>query len=210
MSAHVNARRPRALLGIAASLAIATSVTLCVDSAAAAPTDPDVGGPTTNVVGGVPAADGEFPWMVHLSMGCGGSLLTNQVVLTAAHCVGGTGEDTSITAFVGSNDLNDPNGVEVSSTYVHSGPDSGGQVADWALIKLAQPVDAPTLPIATTADYDKRSVPATGTTAALTPARVTRAGRCSGWTVPAPGSRSVSSAGATAVPGPRTPVSTPR
>jgi secreted trypsin-like serine protease len=154
MSAHVNARRRRALLGVTASLAMGVSVALGTDSAAAAPTDPDVGGPTTNVVGGVPAADGEFPWMVHLSMGCGGSLLTNQIVLTAAHCVGGTGADTSITAFVGSNDLNDPNGVEVGSTYVYSGPDSGGQVADWALIKLAAPVDLPTLPLATTADFD--------------------------------------------------------
>lgn len=35
------------------------------------------------VVGGVRAAQGEFPWMIRLSMGCGGSLITPQVVLTA-------------------------------------------------------------------------------------------------------------------------------
>jgi secreted trypsin-like serine protease len=103
MSGHVNARRLRALLGFSASFMIGAAV-VGTGGAVVAQSDPDVGGPTTNVVGGQPAADGEFPWMVHLSMGCGGSLLTNQVVLTAAHCVGSTGEDTSITAFVGSND----------------------------------------------------------------------------------------------------------
>jgi secreted trypsin-like serine protease len=140
MSGHMNARCLRALLGFSASFMIGLAV-VGTGSAATAQNDPDTGGPTTNVVGGEPAADGESPWMVHLSMGCGGSLLTNQVVLTAAHCLGSTGEDTSITAFVGSNDLNDPNGVQVASTYVYSGPDSGGEKADWALIKLAEPVD---------------------------------------------------------------------
>jgi secreted trypsin-like serine protease len=153
MSGRVKGRRLRALLGITASLAIGGSLALTMGSAAAAPADPDVG-PTPSVVGGVPAADGEFPWMVHLSMGCGGALYSNQIVLTAAHCVGGTGQDTSITALLGSNDLNDPNAILVDSTYVYSGPDSGGQTADWALIKLATPVDLPTLPIATTPDYD--------------------------------------------------------
>jgi len=42
------------------------------------------------VVGGSRAAQGEFPFMVRLSMGCGGALYTQQIVLTAAHCVNGT------------------------------------------------------------------------------------------------------------------------
>lgn len=50
------------------------------------------------VVGGTRAAQGEFPFMVRLSMGCGGALYTQQIVLTAAHCVNGSGTNTSITA----------------------------------------------------------------------------------------------------------------
>lgn len=49
------------------------------------------------VVGGTRAAQGEFPWMVRLSMGCGGAMYTQQLVLTAGHCVSGTGPNTSIT-----------------------------------------------------------------------------------------------------------------
>jgi len=59
---------------------------------------PAAAGPDTDVVGGTRAAQGEFPWMVRLSMGCGGALYTTQIVLTAAHCVNGTGPNTSITA----------------------------------------------------------------------------------------------------------------
>ncbi len=42
------------------------------------------------IVGGEDAAEGEWPWQVFLSTGhnfCGGSLITPQIVLTAAHCM---------------------------------------------------------------------------------------------------------------------------
>lgn len=105
------------------------------------------------IIGGEPAAQGEYPWMVRLSMGCGGALYTEQIVLTAAHCVDGTGPDTSITATMGVVDLESPDAIEVQSEYVHQA-DYTGNGNDWALIKLQQPVDLPTLPIATTGDYD--------------------------------------------------------
>jgi secreted trypsin-like serine protease len=115
--------------------------------------DGDVG---VQVVGGTRAAAGEFPWMVRLSMGCGGAMYTNQIVLTAAHCVNSTGNNTSITATYGSVDLQDPARITRQSTYVHRSPTyptaTGG---DWALIKLASPITgAATLPIATTAAYN--------------------------------------------------------
>jgi secreted trypsin-like serine protease len=112
--------------------------------------------PSTDVVGGTRAAQGEFPFMVRLSMGCGGALYTKQIVLTAAHCVSRTGSNTSITATVGVVDLNSTSAQKIKSTYVYRSPtydtSTGG---DWALIKLASPVSGlSTLPIATTTAYN--------------------------------------------------------
>jgi hypothetical protein len=114
------------------------------------------GEPSPRVVGGTRAALGEFPWMVRLSMGCGGAMYTNQLVLTAAHCVGSTGNNSSITATVGVVDLQDSSATKRQSTYVHRSPTYGTSTGgDWALIKLATPITGvATLPIATTTAYN--------------------------------------------------------
>lgn len=128
----------------AAALAIASLQPVSTATAAPAP-----------VVGGTRAAQGEFPFMVRLSMGCGGSLYTQQIVLTAAHCVGGTGNNTGITATAGVVDLQSTSGrVQVRSTKVYRAPGYNGTGKDWALIKLAQPINLPTLKIATTPQYN--------------------------------------------------------
>lgn len=107
------------------------------------------------VIGGTPAAQGEFPWIARLSMGCGGSMITQELVLTAAHCVPATGPTTGITATLGAVDLQDPNRITVRSNYVYRAPGGGDPPGnDWALIRLERPVDVPTVPIATTPDYD--------------------------------------------------------
>jgi hypothetical protein len=115
---------------------------------------PAAADPGTAVVGGTRAAPGEFPFMVRLSMGCGGSLYTAQIVLTAAHCVGRSGPTTNITATMGAVDLQDTNRIRVQSTDVYRAPGYNGDGRDWALIKLASPVSLPLLPIATTGAFD--------------------------------------------------------
>ncbi|MCZ4123031.1 serine protease [Streptomyces sp. H39-S7] len=110
--------------------------------------------PGPSVVGGTRAAQGEFPWMVRLSMGCGGALYTQQIVLTAAHCVNGSGANTSITATAGVVDLQSGSAVKVKSTRVLQAPGYNGSGKDWALIKLAKPINLPTLPIAGTTAYN--------------------------------------------------------
>ncbi|MEU2157933.1 serine protease [Streptomyces sp. NPDC019396] len=111
------------------------------------------------VVGGTPAEQGEFPFMVRLSMGCGGALYAKDIVLTAAHCVDGSGPDTGITATAGVVDLEDSGAVSAKSTQVLQAPGYDGKGKDWALIKLEKPIDLPTLPIAeddklTNGDFD--------------------------------------------------------
>ncbi|KUO22870.1 trypsin [Streptomyces dysideae] len=109
----------------------------------------------TRVVGGTPAAQSEFPFMVHLSMGCGGALYKKDVVLTAAHCMEGSGPNRSITVTAGVSDLNSAAAIKVKSTKVKVAPGYDGSGKDWALIKLARPIDKPTLKITTTTRYNR-------------------------------------------------------
>ena len=120
------------------------------------------------VVGGTQAAQGEFPWMVRLSMGCGGAMYTQQLVLTAAHCVGATGPNTSITATLGVVDLQDPARITVRSDYVYRSPGYNNPDGDdWALVRLERAVDVPTLAVATTGDYDSGTFTVAGWGAAV-------------------------------------------
>lgn len=99
------------------------------------------------VVGGKAVADGAWPWQVRLldamdtNTGfCGGSFITEQWILTAAHClVDGDQAATSVVVGYGSSYQSKLKMIESEAVFVH--PDYlDGYVADIALVKLAQPV----------------------------------------------------------------------
>ena len=145
-------RIARRLGGLVLGAVLATAALTA--PAAAAPPPSDV---QPDIVGGTLAAQGEFPWMVRLSMGCGGALYRPNLVLTAAHCVGATGANTGITATLGVVDLQSPSAIRVQSNYVYRAPGFTSVTAgkDWALIRLASSVTSlPRLPIATTTAYN--------------------------------------------------------
>ncbi|GLY02488.1 MULTISPECIES: serine protease [Actinoplanes] len=146
--------RWRTLLATAAAAITAATMGLLVAPTAAVAADDDEI-VTPYVVGGTLATQGEFPFMVRLSMGCGGALYSPNLVLTAAHCVGSTGTNTSITATLGVVDLQSSSRLTRTSNYVYRAPGYNGNGDDWAFIRLSSPVTTlATLPIATSTAYD--------------------------------------------------------
>jgi secreted trypsin-like serine protease len=115
------------------------------------------GGPVLEVVGGRPAAAGQFPWVVRLSVGCGGALTAPRVVLTAAHCVARAGRDTSIVVTAGAADLGSGSAVTARSVWVTRPSGFRDEVygEDWALVKLDRALRLPTLPLTPGTGYDK-------------------------------------------------------
>jgi secreted trypsin-like serine protease len=110
-------------------------------------TPADAARPQRDVVGGERATDGMFPWMVRLSMGCGGALIAPRVVLTAGHCVQDSGPDTSIEVTAGDVNLKSPNVIAAQSVQVIQAPNFSGETRgnDWAVIQLDRTLSLPML-----------------------------------------------------------------
>jgi len=128
---------------------------------------------TTRVVGGEDSLEGDWPWMVTVYAGnylCGGSLIAQNTVLTAAHCLYDS-NDNAISA----NDvvviIGEFNRTSISldsvryiaSTYIHYGydPDPSVSSNDIALLELSSdytesaPLDRLDLATTVTAIADK-------------------------------------------------------
>jgi len=105
--------------------------------------------PARDVVGGLVAPQGKFPWAVRLSMGCGGTLVEPRVVLTAGHCVDGTGKNTSIVVTAGVTDLKSRRAQTAQSEQVIRAEGFVNEIHgdDWAVVRLDKPLHLPTLPI---------------------------------------------------------------
>lgn len=114
----------------------------------------------TKIAGGQLAEDGRFPWMAAITTAeepdvgyCGGTLIADDVVLTAGHCF----DDLSPAELVvrhGDVTLANADSYEIADVVVAEGYDHDLQY-DWAVVKLAEPVPgAEPLPLAATDDGD--------------------------------------------------------
>ncbi|OQR76984.1 hypothetical protein BIW11_07418, partial [Tropilaelaps mercedesae] len=98
------------------------------------------------IVNGERAPEGSHPWLLGLFMGynfiCGGSLITNRYVLSAAHCFEYGAQRYS--ALMGANDLTDKTkriARRICRIAIHSNYESVNYHNDIAIAELHEPVD---------------------------------------------------------------------
>lgn len=146
-------------------------------------------GPSPRIIGGVDATPGDYPWAVALlranitggfnAQFCGGSLIADRWVLTAAHCVDGFSSASEIQVAIGIDDLDAIHSSDrksINTIFVHPDYDAALQENDIALLELTTPSSAPVLAVAdnnlmntTIAVGDPMTIIGWGTTNASTP-----------------------------------------
>lgn len=101
--------------------------------------------PGAKVVNGTDAAIQEFPFMVSLRWNnghsCGGTIINENWILTAAHCIGSDPEGCSVQYGESVLDRASTNVVKAAAFYPHEGYDPSNQyIHDIALVKLEEPM----------------------------------------------------------------------
>ncbi len=137
---------------------------------------------TSRIVGGSTVVDDRYPFMVAVSFdldgdgffvhGCGGSLVSDTWVLTAAHCVvdplsGQLVNNNSVAVLVGSRDIFDQSQgmlISASRIVVHPAYQAQTFTNDIALIELSQAVELPVIALPASGG----DVPAVGEDATVT------------------------------------------
>jgi secreted trypsin-like serine protease len=146
--------------GVAAGLgAVALAWTGIAAYAGEADTGGDLG---AMVSGGNPPPEGQYPWLVGLGHAgdgtpferqfCGGSVITETVVITAAHCLENIESPDDIVVFSGSVDLESDDLVETDVADFHLAHDYNEPVDvanDWALVLLDEAVDVEPIDVGT-------------------------------------------------------------
>ncbi|MFG3340970.1 S1 family peptidase [Glycomyces sp. NPDC048151] len=145
--------------GVAAGLGAVALVWTGVAANAEEPAADDF---ETKIVGGEPAEEGQYPSLValgHAGAGtpferqfCGGTVITETVVLTAAHCLEVVDSPDDLVVFSGSVDLDSEDLVETTVADFHLAHDYNEPVDlanDWGLILLDEPVDAEPIDVGT-------------------------------------------------------------
>jgi len=116
----------------------------------------------TKIIGGTNANIADFPWQVYYISGnylCGGSIIDQNWVVTAAHCTkdsnGNPIPASSMQIKVGSSTTSGGKVYSVSNVIVHSGFNSQTLVDDIALLKIAGPINyTNATPIKLVSPYD--------------------------------------------------------
>merc|ERR1711971_873245 len=98
------------------------------------------------IVGGDDADVQEYPWQVGIEINgqfpwCGGSLISETEILTAAHCVQGR-RPSSIKVIVGENDISDEEQMklEVAEVLIHPMYNGSTYDNDFAILRLVSPI----------------------------------------------------------------------
>lgn len=138
--------------GLVASAALALVGSAVTTATAQTAPDEERARPGVKIIGGAEQSNGAHPWMAALlSKGsgnpadrqfCGGSLVSDTVVLTAAHCVTGT-KPKQVEVTVGRTVLSDKRQGQlrnVRSIVSHPRYVKGNEAYDLALLELAKPV----------------------------------------------------------------------